>query len=326
MTIPLNINSRILLSGAAILAAAALIIGATLAFFSDTETSEGNILQAGGLDLKIDSEAHYAGLVCEEDEGNDGPNFIWVDDNPSSTTRPDLVDKECSGTWEETDLGPEHKFFDLSDIKPGDEGEVTVSLHVFDNDAWGRLVINDILDEDNGCTEPESEDAGDVTCNGDPDGELQENLLFRIWLDEGLINGFQCSSPEREARCEADPEEGDNIWQETTIVNQQSVPAEPQLVAPGTLDEGGEILNIWQGLQVAYGLQGCVGSGDPDDRTTTCIGLTPDGHMIGSVTYYFGLAWELPDDVEDIVQTDSLQADMRFEIEQHRNNPGPPFQ
>ena len=43
-----TINSKILLSGAAITAAAALIIGATFAFFSDTETSEGNTFFCDG--------------------------------------------------------------------------------------------------------------------------------------------------------------------------------------------------------------------------------------------------------------------------------------
>lgn len=309
----ITINSRILMSAAAIATAAALIIGATFAFFSDTETSENNVFAAGELDLRVDSEAHYAGLVCEENEdGPQAPDFVWADDNEPGTTRPDLLGEECFGTWEETDLGPEHRFFDLADIKPGDEGEVTISLHVFDNDAWGRLVINDIFDEDNGCTEPESEDAGDLTCNGDPQGELQQNLLFGIWLDEGSDPGFECSEQGREPRCDGDPTEGDNIHQQ----------GEPLLVSPGTLDEDGEILPIWLGLASAYNSNGCQDDGSVE---SDCPGLTLDGHMIGSITYYFGLAWTLPDEVDDIVQTDSLEADMRFEVEQYRNNPGPPF-
>lgn len=47
------INSRILLSAASIAAASALIIGATFAFFSDTETSTGNTLTAGTLNIEI---------------------------------------------------------------------------------------------------------------------------------------------------------------------------------------------------------------------------------------------------------------------------------
>jgi hypothetical protein len=45
--------------------------------------------------------------------------------------------------------------------------------------------------------------------------------------------------------------------------------------------------------------------------------------MVGSTTYYFGLAWSVPDDVGNEAQTDSLNADLTFEVEQHRNNPIP---
>jgi len=42
---------RILLSFATLLTAAAVVIGATFAFFSDTETSAGNTLEAGEIDF-----------------------------------------------------------------------------------------------------------------------------------------------------------------------------------------------------------------------------------------------------------------------------------
>jgi len=49
----ITINSKILLSVASIAAAAALVIGATFAFFSDTETSTGNTLGTGTLTIDI---------------------------------------------------------------------------------------------------------------------------------------------------------------------------------------------------------------------------------------------------------------------------------
>src|SRR3990167_4747947 len=119
-----NINSKILLSVASIAAAAALVIGATFAFFSDTETSTGNTFTAGTLDLKVDSECHYFQNGVDVTCGN-GDQF---------------------GNWSESDLGV-HKFFNFDDIKPGDWGEDTISLHVIDNDAWGRFIIDGISDE-----------------------------------------------------------------------------------------------------------------------------------------------------------------------------------
>src|SRR3989338_1780407 len=140
----ININAKILLSIASIAAAAALVVGATFAFFSDSETSTGNTFTAGTLDLLVDSECHY-----------------FQDD----------IDVTCGegdafGNWTQTDLeSGVHTFFNFDDIKPGDRGENTVSLHVVDNDAWGRFVISDVVDTDN-----------------ENDGGLQGALLFNIWL------------------------------------------------------------------------------------------------------------------------------------------------
>ena len=86
------------------------------------------------------------------------------------------------------------------------------------------------------------------------------------------------------------------------------------------MEEGGETLPIWLGLAAAYLANGCIGDGS---STSDCPGLTSDGHIVGSITYYFGLGWELPGEVGNDVQTDSLTADMKFEAEQYRNNPSP---
>ena len=289
----ITINSRILLSVAAIAAAAALIVGATFAFFSDSETSEGNVFASGSLDLKVDSEAHYAGLVCSSEN-------IWVLE-ATVTSRPDLEGDSCDGTWAQTDLGPENKFFNLSDIKPGDSGEDTISLHVVDNDAWGRLVISSVDDLENGCGGAES--SVDADCASNSDGELRDNLQFSIWLDEGSTSGFQGQQDEGE---------GDNIRQEN----------EPILVTEGTVDSIGETHNIWEGLAVAYGLDGCIGDGT---SSSDCPGLASDGRLVGSITYYFGIDWTLPDTVGNEVQTDSLGADITIDAVQHRNNPGQVF-
>ena len=296
-------------------AVAVVAVAATTAFFSDTETSSENILQAGAIDLQIDSEAHYAGLVCT-------PEGVWeVENTDLGTTRPELVGEPCDGTWDSTDL-TEERFFNLTDLKPGDEGENTISLHVFDNDAWGRLIISNVLDEDVDCTEPESEDLDDPECSSTSipaEGELQDNLEFSIWLDQGLTLGFQNSDQETE---NDDPEEGDNIQQQ----------GEPTLVSTGPLDVGGETLDIWVGLglyRLSLGTACDLTDLDGDGHATSngtyleCHGLATDGRLVGSVNYYFGLAWELPEDTGNEAQGDRLTADLSFEVEQQRNNPIP---
>ena len=57
---------KIIISGSMVVAVAALITGATIALFNDTETSSGNIFVAGALDLKVDHTAQtYNGVDCK---------------------------------------------------------------------------------------------------------------------------------------------------------------------------------------------------------------------------------------------------------------------
>ncbi|MBA3047774.1 M73 family metallopeptidase [Patescibacteria group bacterium] len=151
----------------------AVAIGATTAYFNDTETSTGNTFTAGTIDLKID-------LQCPES----GCDFKLRDLDG------DVFFKEC-------------------DIKPGDSEEVTISWHVYDNNAWARIRLADIHDYENGCTEPE-EDV-DTTCEdpGDVKGELDDYLIFTLWMDEGAKAGWQCPDGGN-GPCDEDKLEGDN--------------------------------------------------------------------------------------------------------------------
>lgn len=315
---------RILLSLGMIVFVGALAAGATGAFFSDTETSTGNTFAAGSLDLRVDSEAHYNGSIClpnleTEEEGD----YTWQGGSEYPVGLP------CVGSWAETDLGVEHRFFDLLDIKPGDNGENTISLHVYDNDAWGRFVVNNVQDNDNDCTEPETEvgDA-DPECDGQETGfepapgagELAESIAFSAWLDQGTIAGFQCNDPEGDentegAACVVDPAEGNNIQDDTSL---------EQLFWSGeTVDDVSEgPFDLAEVLAAAYLAGQCT---DVDGNTDygVCHGLAEDGRMVGSVTYYWGLGWSVPDEVGNEAQTDSLVADLEFQVEQHRNNPTP---
>jgi SipW-cognate class signal peptide len=154
----------------------ALVVGATVvatnAFFSDTETSTGNTFVAGNLDLQVDSTAHYAGLTCTEG--------VWVEDVTDQSSRPDLIGDPCDGTWPAQDLTSE-KFFNLSDIKPGDFGEDTISLHANSNDQYVCAAIYN-LDNAENTVEPTETSDGDT---GGPDGELASQVNFFAWADDG---------------------------------------------------------------------------------------------------------------------------------------------
>lgn len=155
---------KILLSVVSIAAVGGLAFGATQAFFSDTETSEGNFLQAGSIDLKVDNTCYYNGNACVEGVF-EGTNV------------------RCDCTWESEDLTNEHFFFNLSDLKPGDWEEDTISLKVINNDSWLCEDITLTSNEDNGITEPEGEDGDADDSPGN--GELADAINFLWWADDG---------------------------------------------------------------------------------------------------------------------------------------------
>lgn len=266
----------------------ALVWGATGAFFSDTETSTGNTFTAGAIDLTVDNTCYY-NITAENGQPN-CPTQI----NNSETTG---IDESVVTSWTATNLGAQHKFFWFNDVKPGDFGEDTISLHV-DNDAWLRLVIKDVTDLDNSCTEPEGQaemknpDGSTSTTPGcSTNGELRESLLFSMWLDQGQTLGFQ--GKKSETNQTGDPGEGDNIRNFN----------EPTIISSGTIDPDGTAGNgvseIWN-LKDAGGL-----------------------YLKGGETAYFGIDWILPGTVGNDTQTDSMSATMEFQVQQHRNNSTP---
>jgi predicted ribosomally synthesized peptide with SipW-like signal peptide len=249
-----GVNTRIFVSLSIIVIVGAAAIGGTLAYFNDIETSIGNTFAAGEIDLKID-------FHCKIPTG-------------------------CG--WSLRDLHGEH-FFSECDVKPGDSKEGTISFHVYNNNAWGRIRLTDVYNYENSCSEPESA-YPDLTCGdpGDGEGELDDYLTFSIWLDQGGIAGWQCSelsAPNNVAGCPADPLEGDNTKNgiETFLVENMPV---SQFVAGG-----------WY--------------------------VFPQ-EIQASSTYYVGVQWSLPWATGNIVQTDSLMGSVIMEVVQSQGNPWPP--
>lgn len=279
---------------------AAIVVGGTGAFFSDTETSTGNVFTAGAIDLTVDSEAHYNGSIClpNLETTQDLTDYTWQ----RGTEYP--VGLPCFGTWSATNLGAK-TFFMYDDIKPGDEGENTISLHIDSNPAWACIDVNLTKNDDMSSTEPELEvDVQDVP--GDLfDGELAQNMKFAAWLDQGGTPGWQGKCAEVQTS-ECDPGEGDNFW--------QGDPAEPLLFS----NQSGPASDVLGGKSY-----------------TLADSNSPQGPMQPNVTNYIGLQWCAGDQVVDtvsdtincsganlgnIVQTDSMMANIAFRVEQARHN------
>lgn len=104
-----------------------------------------------GLELLIDSKATYNGVL-----------------------QPKL-------TWTLKNLIPGvDKFWNFGDVKPGDYGENTVSIHVEKNPAFVCLDFKNLRDDENGMNEPES------LVDTDPlSGELADGMEFFAWRDDG---------------------------------------------------------------------------------------------------------------------------------------------
>lgn len=256
---------RILLSLFIIFAIGAGAFGATQAFFSDTETSTGNILAAGAIDLKIDNTSYYNHAT-------------------SSAT-----------SWDLRDLTIE-KFFDFTDIKPGDEGEDTISVHVNNNDAWACMDLAFTKNDDVNCTEPENIDDPDCSepdldfADGDLGGAL--NLVF--WTDDS-----------------------DNVLEDNEqiiasgsaqeVLNRSIVLADATENNVGGADgaplTGGQTYSVGKAWCFGNLTQNPIPAGEGVDPTVAS-GITCDGSAVNNAA-----------------QSDALSGDVSFRAVQHRHNP-----
>ncbi|MGM0372744.1 MAG: SipW-dependent-type signal peptide-containing protein [Halobacteriota archaeon] len=204
----------------------------TSAWFSDTESFEGNTLTAGTLDLKVDWEEHYY-------DGSAGQDLVtWIgaaepvpDGSqafPMTATgdirRVTVPDGDVSAFMQETaveakpdedgdnlvDGGPydkvndktgdswdviacedypdpdalERPMIEIEDLKPGDFGEVTFSLHLCDNPGYVWMTGELLEADENGVTEPEGADPAEI----DDLVELLDVVQTSLWYDEDCDN------------------------------------------------------------------------------------------------------------------------------------------
>lgn len=186
--------------------------------------------------------------------------------------------ERCDSAWDLTDLGPENTFFDFEDIKPGDSGENTISLHVYDNDAYACMYTRNMEDVEVGeATEPEANplEGNDQTPHAGDPGEMAKYVNFFAWWDDG-----------------------DNVWEDGEVqLSDGIVPGDvflnnvyPLFTPPG---------DAMQASQTQYlGVAWCAGTMGMSGHTFTC-----DGSTMGNEA-----------------QTDKLSADIGFYVEQSRHN------
>lgn len=259
-------KKKILFSLVAIAAAAAVIIGGTTAFFSDTETSTGNTFTAGAIDLTIDNESYVT-------------NKAGV-----------LVYNEGT-SWGLSDL-TNQLFFNFLDLKPGDRGEDTISLHVNNNDAWACMNINLTATLENGQTEPEAKQDPTAGAN---EGELQNELYFAFWADDG-----------------------DNVYEEGEVIFKEGLASEIFDGQSWTLSDSQE--NVW----LEDGTAPLTGEETYFIAKYWCYGeLTPTPVPAGDKNPLEDTGFTCNGQpVTNVSQTDGIEADVSFYAVQSRNNSG----
>lgn len=133
-----------------------VVIVGTTAFLSDNETSAGNTFVAGAVDLKIDNESYYNGEISSET------------------------------TFGPSDLDNGLLFINFTDVKPDDEGEDTISIHVNNNDAWLCMDMALTSNDDRSSNNPELKTGDPLEDpNNTWDGELAGLVQMAWWADDG---------------------------------------------------------------------------------------------------------------------------------------------
>ena len=270
------IASLIIIAATATIATVA--VKTTVSLLSDTETSSGNTFAAGAIDLKIDNESYYNGQLIQE----------------SSWKLSDLDDGQ--GPAEGAYL-----FFNFADLKPGDWGEDTISIHVGENDAWACAELKLTSNDDVSSLEPELED-GDAQeeANDNWDGELAQNLRFIWWADDGdnvletderaVFNGTLGDMINASSTAPTTLTLADSQWDMFT--DQQ----------PGTTLEGERIYYIGKAWCFGEMILTQVDQGD-NNSPTIDPGFTCDGSALNNVT-----------------QTDQVTGNLSFLAIQARHN------
>ena len=271
-------NRKILMSLGVLVFVVALSLGVTGAFFSDTETSTGNTFTAGDIDLQIDNESYV------------------TDSTGALVASPET-------SWGLKDLVPgvDH-FFDFDDLKPGDVGEDTISIHVGSNDAWMCAAARVMVNSDETCTDPEQTDeTGNCVVETDgTNGDLASQLNFMFWHDDG----------------DNVLEEGETPFLGGPLSNIGS--AGQITLADSVSSILGQNIPIPGGTTFYIGKAWCFGALTASTTAQDRQGKLP-GSTNGPLVRGTGVSCDGAP-LNNISQTDKVQGDLQFYATQSRNN------
>ena len=212
----IGLSRRTVLAGLGAVGVASAGAGlGTTAYFNDTESFEGNQLTAGQLDLLVDWQQTYdfgegrQFVSAHPDHDGDGEQSVEIDgDVFSYSDFPDEEDEDSNGAnlpvlncdnippLSEADFGTDpvtgeemETLVQLTDVKPGDSGEITFSLHLCDNPGYIWMQAGNVSEDGGAGTEPE------LLVDPDNLGDLGDAIQATLWYDEDCDNVYDGAEP-----------------------------------------------------------------------------------------------------------------------------------
>ncbi|RXK50380.1 SipW-dependent-type signal peptide-containing protein [Halorientalis pallida] len=212
-----DLSRRKLLAGlgAVGLASAGAGLG-TSAFFSDRESFTNNRLVAGELDLLVDWQQHYTMngettfVNAHPDHDGDGEQSIsdgegsqlkysdFLDDTDPDSNGRNLPMLDCDNVppIDEASFGTDpttgaemETLVQLGDVKPGDSGEVTFSLHLCDNPGYVWMQADTVGESEGVDTDPE------LAVDTPDGGDLADAIEATLWYDADCDNVHDAAEP-----------------------------------------------------------------------------------------------------------------------------------
>lgn len=307
MTEKYELSRRKTLAGLATIGAAGAGAGlGTSALFTDEETFEGNIVEAGTLDMSVTAE-----VAAHVD------NEYWNGLSLSDATAD----------------GDPAVAINVDDVKPGDWAILCFNVDIEDNPGYVTIHAENFSEGENGVTEPEGE-----VDSSQNDGELDEKLLLTYWeqYDDSTGDRTGLSRLDNITNAASNQFYTGN-WQPSdedgVVAGQSSPPVEYTNVRefyygrngdPSTKPNSNDPLGAGfaSGAGILVGGTSSpvqVGADDNIDRDRLS---DPDEDGESELVFY--LLLDLPQSVGNEVQGDSVGFDLRFNTEQVRNNDDDP--
>jgi len=198
-----------------------------------------------------------------------------------------IVQGDATDDGETTEIG-----YSLVDVKPGDSGSAVYCPRVVDNDAWVWVNVTGLTDYENGLTEPEADDEDEDTSEGDagslddvPSGEGEGDLSEAIQVTASY--------------CEPNEDGGYDV------IRQMTNPEDYTLA--DLADEDGFLIDGDEGEEPDEVETPYPSSEDSETQEGPCVCID----------------WEIPTDVGNRIQSDSLEYEVTFYAEQSRHNDEP---